>query len=208
MKDKVLILDIESTGVTNTDEIIELAYLTCSERVQDFINGFSCLLLNNPEELDTVSCTKYNERFNPSVPINPHAFKVHGISKLKLLKCRPSSEAVIPANVKYLVGHNISFDHRMLGKPDVLLIDTLTLVKTLRKLGLITNNDDDGKDKLDVLIAHYFPEIAKPLIKPLHSALDDCYKVILLLSVILEKFPTIETWDQLFELQTKGKTKK
>lgn len=202
-KTQVLILDCESTGVSNADEIIELAYIQASDDIRKFIAYY----IEAMPEIDFPQQV-YNERFNPSVPINPHASKVHGISKLKLLKCRPSSEAVIPANVKYLVGHNISFDHRMLGKPDVLLIDTLTLVKTLRKFRLITNNDDEGKDKLDVLIAHYFPEIAKTLIKPLHSALDDCYKVILLLSVILEKFPTIETWDQLFELQTKGKTKK
>jgi exodeoxyribonuclease X len=204
-KTKVLILDCETTGTSNTDEIIELAWVTSVLSMRETVACFTAPLnaSNQANQLYT-----YNERFNPSVPINPHAYKVHGIGKMKLLSCRPSSEANIPENTKYIVGHQVAvFDHRMLGKPDVLCIDTLVLVRTLRKLGLITNNDDEGKDKLDVLITHYFPEVAKTLIKPLHSALDDCYKVILLLSVILEKFPTIDTWDALFELQTKGKKK-
>lgn len=206
-KTQVLILDTETTGITAKDQVIELAYITCGELVRNFVNGFSCLVLNNFDQLYTADCRMYNERFKPTVPINPHAYKVHGISMLKLLNCRPSSEAVIPADVKYLVGHNISFDHRMLNKPDVLLIDTLVLTRTLRKLGMLSTDDMEGKDKLDVLIKHHFPHIASILIKPLHNALYDCYKVILLLSVILEKFPNVSTWDALYELQTIGKKK-
>lgn len=201
-KTQVLILDCETTGISNTDEIIELAYIQAPDDVRKFVTYYVKAMpkIDFPQQV-------YNERFKPSVPINPHAFKVHGISMLKLLGKRPSKEVALPENVKYLVGHQINFDYKMLGQPEgILLIDTLIIHRLLRKLGIIDDHSG-GKNDLGTLISYYYPEVAKTLIKPLHSALDDCYKVILLLSVILEKFPAIETWDGLYSLQTKGKKK-
>ena len=203
IRDKVLIADCETTGVSGTDQVIELAYFPAPENIRDWVADYISSDFDN-YYVDTI----YNERFKPSVPINPHAYKVHGIGKIHLLKCRPSTEAVIPTDTKYLIGHNIAFDYRMLGKPEnLLLIDTLVIVRILRKLGMLTNDEMDGKDKLDVLVEHYYPTIASTLIKPLHSALDDCYKVVLLLAEILRLFPNVNTWDALYELQTMGKKK-
>jgi DNA polymerase III epsilon subunit-like protein len=209
VRDKVLILDTETTSVTAKDEVIELAYIQCPlnlrEWVQDYTNYSQ---VQDTEMMGFVVSSKevYNEQFKPSVPISPHAHKVHGLSMLKLLGKRPSKEITLPKDIKYMCGHNALFDYRMLGKPEgVLLIDTLVIIRILRKLGLLTNDNVEGKDKLDVLIAHYYPEISKNLIKPLHAALDDCYKVILLLNKILELLPNISTWEDLYNLQPKKK---
>jgi len=202
IRNKVLILDSETTGLSGKDQIIELSYFIPTDDICTWVDDF---LVNN---LDINTIAYYHERFNPSVPINPRACEVHGIGKIKLLGCRKSELVAIPPDTKYIIAHNAPFDYRMLGKPEgVLLIDTKAIVTTVRKLGMLTNDEDTGRDKLDVLIEHYFPEIAKTLCSEYHSAIGDCIKLVLLLSEILRLFPNITTWDMLFELQSKGKKK-
>jgi exodeoxyribonuclease X len=202
IRNKVLILDSETTGLSSKDQIIELAYFIPTDDIRTWVDNF---FVNN---LDINTIAFFHERFNPSVPINPHAQKVHGIGKIKLLGCRKSEEVSIPEDTKYIIAHNAPFDYRMLRKPEgVLLIDTKGIVDTIRKLGLLTNDADEGRDKLDNLIEHYFPEIAKTLCAEYHSAIGDCIKLVLLLSEILRLFPNINTWDDLYNMQSMGKMK-
>lgn len=92
--DKILIFDVETTGISpERDQIIELS-------IQHS--------LNNDSNAQTW-------RFKPSAPIQPEAQAVHGISMDDLKDCPPFSQHAeeleqIFSNAEYLVGYNVKFD--------------------------------------------------------------------------------------------------
>ena len=105
----ILLLDTETTGLTPPIEVIEIAYLTLSNTISKELTDFEWAM------------PTYTERFKPSGPIHPQASELHRIYLKDLLKCRPSSEVKIPSDTTILLGYNISFDHRVLGKPNTKL---------------------------------------------------------------------------------------
>lgn len=110
------ILDTECTGTDHeTDQVIELAWQRAA-------------LPSAP--LDP--CAFFSQ-YKPSVPIKFGAMAVHHILLEDLTDCRPCEAALtdLPADSQYWVGHNIDFDWRMLGEPDVKRIDTLALARFL-----------------------------------------------------------------------------
>ena len=98
---KLLILDTETTGLSLNDEPIEIALLL----IAISLNGD---LIQN--------LTTYCGLREPSVPINPHAQKVHGIKSSdvcgKQWNHKLISELIDSADI--LVAHNAEFDARML----------------------------------------------------------------------------------------------
>lgn len=192
------VLDTETTGTSKKDQVIELAYLP-------LLTLPSLINYNKRTSAKIIQCetafslTWLNQRFNPTVPINKHAFAVHKLSKLQLIR-EPSSLRVheyLPTNMKYMVGHQISFDYRMLGgKPEgVKLICTLALVKKLRKEHEVWKKLEIENDKLDTYISKLYPELT---FSEAHNAKDDCIKVILLLCKLLPTMPEVETWEDLY----------
>lgn len=183
---KIIILDTETTGVCSTDQIIELAYLELPD-VPTF--------LRNEIKYDSI----FNERFRPDVPIHPKAVEVHGITYKDLLHCRKSDFVEIPKDVTYLVGHNIQFDHRMLGKPELKLLCTLNLSKRISKfLGFSVENHT-----LDHLVEVLPKGLDKKVFEKTkhHSAKNDILKNIIVLQELLKMLPNIKSWDELYELQ-------
>lgn len=211
---KVLILDTETTGIKNHPthghpQVIELSTI-------DFDLHYNLQYLpaliqreNVREHFDIYYKDKiFNQLYKPSMEISPEATAIHGKTLRDLINSPRSETCKLPSNAKYLIGHNIiSFDHRCLGKPPgYLLIDTLVICKLIRKY---TNHDLKAENnKLDDLINSLYPDLAKQYHNDgLHNALDDCFKVLLLLSAILGFFPTICHWDELYTLQQMGKKK-
>ena len=187
---KVIIADTETSGVGKEDQVIEFSYAELPE------------LRIFKQEGVKIPIT-YSERFRPSVPIQTAALKVHGIKYTDLLKCRPSHEIEFPKDVTYMLGHNIRFDHRMLGKPDVKLICTMDLSKKLSSfLDLSFPNH-----KLDSLVETVSGGQEK-IVEKFHSAAGDIQKNIFVLRKFLEKLPNITTWQELYQLQESLKGKK
>lgn len=191
------VLDVESTGTGKEDEVIELAYHQLLPLKEIVALGNS--IGGGTLKLGRIEAWEYRvQRFNPTVPINKHAYAVHKLSKLQLLK-EPSSlkvEDYLPKNMNFMIGHNISFDYRMLkGKPEgVKLICTLALVKKLRKEHEVWKKLETENDKLDTYMSKFYPELT---FSEAHNAKDDCIKVILLLCKLLPTMPEIESWDVL-----------
>ena len=185
---KVLILDSETTGVGKTDQIIELAYAELQP-----VPIFKQTMWHKKD-------TVHNQRYMPSVPIHPAASKVHGITYKELLG-KPKSETIeFPKDVEYMIGHQISFDHRMLGKPDVKLICTMNLCKNIVKFTDITFPNV----KLDTLVDVLCPTHIKGTT---HSALGDIMKNCAVLEELLKLLPNITSWDELYSLQQSMKKK-
>lgn len=119
--DNFVILDTETTGLTENDEVIELGIVD--------MNGM----------------VLYEKRFCPDVPINPWAAKVNHLSIAMLRNCPKFSEAdwneirKIIGNRKIL-GHNIPFDAR--------LIQQTFLRHTGKKL--VTDAFDEMYDSKDI----------------------------------------------------------
>lgn len=102
----VLLLDVETTGIKPTDQVIELAVQYGFETHDDAGN--------------VISAPVTVWRFKPDVPIHPAAQKVHGITPEMLAREQPFkfsarriSDLLNEAQV--LIGYNVKFDLEMLA---------------------------------------------------------------------------------------------
>lgn len=196
----VIVLDTETTGIENHPkrghpEIIEMGYIVLNalgckpelEEGESLVDYF----LNKGQD------NKFVKRYKPSMPIHPDAVKIHGITYKDVFNCDSSESLELPEGLDYIVGHNIVYDHRCLGKPDIKLICTLKIAKKFSKFANVQFKDH----KLDTLMQHYYPDEAHKLEGKYHNALNDCIKCILVLSKMLEQLPGVTTWGQLYKFQ-------
>jgi len=112
----IYILDTETTNNKPPMEIVELAWSYLQLAEDKFIKKFS-----------------FSSYFNPMLDISFGAMATHGIIKDMLLK-QPEASTVrkyLPEDMDYLVGHNIIFDWKALGKPSCKRICTLSLSRAL-----------------------------------------------------------------------------
>lgn len=119
MIDKLLFLDVEATGIGDTDRLLQVAYQT----------------RHNGQDL------KVNEYFKPPVPIQKTAMAVHHVTE-KHVADKPGFEASATkkellelSHENYIfVAHNAKYDLGMLEKEGVTFknyIDTLKIAKYL-----------------------------------------------------------------------------
>jgi len=149
----VIVFDTETTGIKDA-EIVEAAWID--------IHG------NNP----------YCERFKPSKPIELGAMATHHIILSDLEDCRPSAEFKLPEDVTYLIGHNIDFDWKVIGSPDVKRICTLALSRYLYP--------EIDSHKQSAMMYHLFPhEDARISCREAHSALSDVRMCLSLLNLLV-----------------------
>jgi len=199
------ILDTETTGVSKTDQVIELATLQLGPLVEEISSLPELIDFSTIENLH--QCVE-ESRYLPTCPINPHAYAVHGISRPMLFGKPLSSSIKLPEDAIYFIGHNVKgFDKRLLGQSnlkllqhleDIRYICTLSLAKLISKHCGVYYEDH----KLDTLTKHYYPDYAHILVTPLHSAKNDVVKNLLVLLKLVEHLPkNIDSWDRLFELQ-------
>ena len=195
---KAYALDVESTGVGNHPvllhpQVIEMASIPLPvllKPLKEVVDLFPLSKL-----IDTYIAQGTVTRYRPSMEIHKRATAVHGILYKNLLGKPKSEDLELPKDLEYLVGHNIIFDYRCLGKPEgVKLICTLGMAKKFDKeFGIGFPNH-----KLDTLILYFYGEDARPLIDNSHQALTDTIKVILLLVKLLEYVPAITTFEELY----------
>src|SRR5690625_4953576 len=105
-----LLFDTETIG-TKDSEIIEAAWLKLSDPV-------------NLTVVDT-----FEQRYRPSKPIELGALATHHIYDEELVSCPPSDSFSLPADTRFLIGHNIDYDWMVAGKPSVKRICTLALAR-------------------------------------------------------------------------------
>ena len=185
----VLILDCETTGLTNKDQVLELAYMVLGE------------------DNDGLTVTSiFNERFRPIAKINPHAQAVHGIAFKDLIRCPSTTTIPLPDKIDYIIGHNISFDKRMLIQSNPRLTPRLEASKYIctRELARLIGKQFKIpylNNKLDTIIRHHFEDRVQELIPEHHEALSDCKKCFEYLKVVLELLPALDTWDKLYNFQ-------
>ena len=195
------ILDTETTGISKSDQVIELAYLPCLQLEAELFT------INDPElYIKDALAETYTERFLPSCPINQHAHAVHGINRTDLIGKKSSQNIDLPDNIKYIVGHGVSFDKRLLAQSNTTLVNKLDDVRyicTLELARTISKNFKIEYDnhKLDTLVNHYYPDHAHKLVTPLHSASGDVVKNLLVLLKLVEHLRGVKTWDDLYDLQ-------
>ena len=166
---RTYVIDTETTGLTSRDEVIQLATIAIPD-----VATLLTLEVDNVFKLPTSV-----EYFNPSAPIHPEAQKVHGLSKLKLLKFPKSSTCKLSNEVEQVIGHNVAFDQRMLrtSLPSICtkkLSENLKLVKD----GFVKDN------KLATLFEYFYPlatfaKLHEVVAPEKHDALADCYKCLL-----------------------------
>lgn len=173
-----VILDTETTGKTNPLPI-EVGYLLI-------------------EEPGSTYSSSYCERFNPGKPIELGAMAVHLILDQDVAKCRPYTEFTFP-DVEYMVGHNVDYDWKVLGRPKVKRICTLVLARHAWP-------DLDSHTQTALLLS-FNPALARDWLSShqTHSALVDvriCQRI--LDGIIDELTPklwgTEPTWEQLWVL--------
>lgn len=170
---KNVILDTETTGTDHeTDQVIELAHITLPGTPAGF------LATNAPEELP-----HYHERFLPSIEIKLGAQAVHNILIDDLAGCAPSASIDINSHdIDMMIGHNIDFDWRMLGEPDVPRICTLALSRFM-----FPEVDSHTQSAMLYMIARRFNQEARmrDMLKDAHAALDDVRNCSVLLRFLL-----------------------
>jgi DNA polymerase III epsilon subunit-like protein len=186
----ILVLDTETTGISTKDEIIELAYFNLPENIREFFSRYPSF-----KDISNLRNECYSQEYLPNVPIHPKATEVHG-KRLQNLLGKPNSKTLSVPEAKVFIGHNISFDHRMLGKPETNLICTLFLIKKIDKqhnLGLQNH-------QLDTVIEYFYGDQGEYLKEKYHSAVGDVIKVLLVLNAILNNYlPKIATVQELYD---------
>lgn len=155
--ERLVILDTETTGLSNRDKIIELSII-------EIIKG---------EMTDKI----YHSYYKTNIKINEGAMKVHGI-KDSDLEDKPLFKDEVEKIIKFIgyskiVAHNSGFDMRMLNNelnfcdiksyPEENFIDTLKIAKYLFP---------EGKCNLDSLCERFKVESGR-LEGGKHSAVED-----------------------------------
>lgn len=184
----VLLGDTETTGTDHeTDEIIEAAWLHLPATIEEFC------AVKSPEKFEF-----YHERFKPSIQISLGAMSVHNIIDEDLVDCADSSAFGFPVEAEYLIGHNIDFDWKMMGEPDVRRICTLALSRSM-----FPELDSHKQAAMIYHIGRIYGRMAwaRDLVKGAHAALDDvrmCAALLRFLILMLKhKGTVVDTWEQL-----------
>ena len=158
------IIDTETTGNVEP-QVIELAWTAVDAGL----------------ELEITQAVS-SKRFKPSRPIELGAMATHHIQMDALLDCPSHETACLPPDTEYIIGHNVDYDWKALGSPDVKRICTLALAQNL--LPTLDTH------KLGALIYHFVPSRARELTRHAHEATTDvelCGLVLEHLLSILEK---------------------
>jgi len=167
---KILVFDTETTNADETAEVIEAAWI------------------------DQETEAQYCERFLPSGPISFGAMATHHIMLHDLSGCRPSTEFTLPA-CDYLIGHNIDFDWRVIGSPDVKRICTLALSRYLWP--------ETDSHKQGAMMYFLFGADAQEIVQGAHNALEDVRMCQMILHAcvgeLAQRGVCVDTWEDIWK---------
>jgi exodeoxyribonuclease X len=176
------IFDTETTGVVNA-VMIEAAWLK----------------MDTPSNLGVLD--QFEQRYNPGKSIDLGAMATHHIMDEDLVGCPPASEFALPSDCEYLIGHNIDFDWRVIGEPQIKRICTLALCRRFFP-------DADSHSQSAMI---YFLERARArdLVRNAHSALADVQNCRTVLRHVLSKVDALTdsaTWEFVWSLSEAART--
>ena len=177
---KILILDTETTGLKDP-EPVEIGFLEFSENLE-------FLEFQNLSKVKT-----FCQRYRPSKAIDVGASSIHGIYMRDVLHCPKPSTFQLPEH-DYMIGHNIAFDHKVLGNPPTKLICTLKLARMVLPKKEVMNH------KLTTLFNHFYKEESTALLSQSHGALADCHMTFLILCKLIKEVPYCKTWDDVYSI--------
>lgn len=175
---RAVILDTETTGKTEP-QLIEAAWLECSS-VDEFNQG-----------------RMFEQRYRPTKPIELGALATHHILDEDLVGCAPASDFVLPPDVEYIIGHNIDYDWRVIGEPNVKRICTLAMSRALWPLL--------DSHSLSAMVYCLDRHNAKERLQRAHSALADCLSCKLVLEHVAVD---AENWEDLWERSERARVPK
>lgn len=184
---KILIIDTETTGFTEPVEPIEVAWVQLDDG-----------LISNDLDLALDLMGRFDQRYKPTQPISFGAMATHHITEEDLEDCPPSADFALPEDTTFLIGHNIDFDWKAIGKPDVPRICTLALSRRLWP-------DEMGHSLGAMMYRLLHKDEAKDLLRNAHSAYQDVLLTRILLQHILEKMPKVRTWERLWEASERAR---
>ena len=174
-------LDTETTDAEGT-EVIQLAIMGP---------------LHTP--LSVATCGVMN--FKPAKPISIGAMATHNIIADDLRHCPEWAGYTLPSDCCYLLGHQIDFDWKAIGSPNVKRICTLALARSLWP--------DLDSHKLTALMYHiYMPPMARELVKGAHHAGNDVDNCMRLLGFMWELLGKPYTWEQLWRISEEARIPK
>ena len=178
---RVVVMDTECTGLDEDREIIEAAVIEV---------GRDESIDRHWLPVSPVWC----QSFKPEKPIKYGAMAVHHITPAMLEGCPPSSEFQIPEDVDYIIGHSIDFDWEAAGSPaHVKRIDTHAIATWVWP-------ECDSHSQSALLYMLLGPtDKTRKLLQGAHRAEDDALNNVRLLEKILDKCPTIEKWEDLYQ---------
>lgn len=184
------VFDCETTG-GDPDEVIELAYVEwpCDPISVDPGKDYD-------EHAETYGI-RFECRYKPIHPITYGAMAVHNIVDSDLDDCPPSTSAVLP-HCEYIIGHNVDFDWRMVGEPNVKRICTLALARMLYP--------NAGSHTLGAMAYRLLGPGVRDRVRKCHSAMDDTMLTINVMMKMLEKVPSVFDMEQLWQLSEKART--
>lgn len=173
------IFDTETTGI-NEARIIEAAWIKLATNSVNRVENFL-------------------QRYNPGKRIDLGAMAVHPIIDEDLADMPPHTDFKLPADTEYLIGHNIDFDWKVAGQPEVRRICTLALSRHFwPELGSHTQS---------AMLYHFIGKHARPLLKEAHSAYCDVSNNHIILTHMVEKIFSNNpfTWEELWLVSEKAR---
>lgn len=188
---KIIIADLETTGFSKDDKVVEVAMVECT-------------LVQREADSELIPGVVYDTLINPVMPIPEASSAIHGI-RAEHVQDAPTISRVLPLvftsmfGIKgkesfLLIGHNFpAFDMRFIDGRVPKEAEVCCSMKAARKL--VTTTTKFGLDHLRQHLA------LAPQLK--HSALGDCYSTIALLNYMLS-FGT--SWDRLVDLMSERPT--
>lgn len=168
-----IILDTETTGL-DEPEPVEIAWLG----------------IEGPADLEVTQ--EFCCRYKPSKPISLGALATHHIMDEDLVNCAPGSDFHLPEGIEYLIGHNVDFDWRVIGEPEVKRIDTCCLSRKLWPKA-----DSHSQSAMLYLLER---RTARAYLRNVHSAAVDAHNCSRLLRHILAALGDPMTWQALWLL--------
>jgi exodeoxyribonuclease X len=168
-----IIFDTETTDAVD-GELIEAAY-------------FGVEIVNR--EVQAKPGPHFHQRYKPTKPISFGAMATHHILESDLAGCPASHTFSLPEEVKYLIAHNVDFDWKVIGEPNVKRICTLAMA---RKVWPKADSHRVGALMYRLSID---PDQTRYQLRDAHSAVADigfCLWVLQAISVSVGGFATFE----------------
>jgi exodeoxyribonuclease X len=149
----------------------------------------------------TLSVTEqFEQLYRATKQIALGALATHHIYDEELADCQPHTDFKRPSDVQYIIGHNVDYDWKVSGQPEVKRICTLALSRSL-----YPEADSHSQSAMTYLIDR---KNARSLSRAAHSALADVQNCRSLLAHLIGRSGPVADWESLWELSEQARVPK